>query len=49
MLPLPTAIHNSLSPERVDIFTVGTIALPADCMEDGNSVSWTEKYERLNE
>lgn len=32
---------------RVDILI--TTALPAYCSEDGNNISWTEKYERLNE
>lgn len=33
----------------VDIFAMITIALPAYRLEDGNNVSWTEKYERVNE
>lgn len=33
----------------VDIVAMTTIALPADCSEDGNSISWTEKYEGVNE
>lgn len=34
---------------RVDISAMITIALPAYCLEDGNNISWTEKYERVNE
>lgn len=33
----------------VDISATRTIALPAYGSEDGNNISWTEKYERVNE
>ena len=34
---------------RVDISATITTALPAYCLEDGNNISWTEKYERVIE
>lgn len=34
---------------RMDISAEVTVALPDYCLEEGNNVSWTEKYERLNE
>lgn len=38
-----------LSLLHLDILAMITIALPAYCFDDGNNISWTEKYERVNE
>lgn len=43
--PKPT----TLSFLHLDILAMITIALPAYCCDDGNNISWTEKYERVNE